>query len=138
MVKLSWRIASALLAILAGIGIYMVSSSPAFQVSAINLSGAVRVSAKSFHDEVMQTQQEIERVIAQNNCGLIRVPGNADMRHGSSSEGCSSSLPQSIVRPSSRGGVPVFSRAIGRFASRIWQASSLGYGKRALAAGRAV
>ena len=29
--------------------------------------GAVRVSAKSFHDEVMQTQQEIERVIAQNN-----------------------------------------------------------------------
>jgi len=28
---------------------------------------AVRVSAKSFHDEVMQTQQEIERVIAQNN-----------------------------------------------------------------------
>ena len=29
--------------------------------------GAVRVSAKSFHDEVMQTQQEIERVIVQNN-----------------------------------------------------------------------
>ena len=29
--------------------------------------GAVRVSAKSFHDEVMQTQQEIERVLAQNN-----------------------------------------------------------------------
>ena len=29
--------------------------------------GAVRVSAASFHDEVMQTQQEIERVIAQNN-----------------------------------------------------------------------
>ena len=29
--------------------------------------GAVRVSAKSFRDEVMQTQQEIERVIAQNN-----------------------------------------------------------------------
>ena len=29
--------------------------------------GAVRVSAKSFHDEVMQTQQEIERIIAQNN-----------------------------------------------------------------------
>ena len=29
--------------------------------------GAVRVSAKSFHDEVMQTQQEIARVIAQNN-----------------------------------------------------------------------
>ena len=29
--------------------------------------GAVRGSAKSFHDEVMQTQQEIERVIAQNN-----------------------------------------------------------------------
>ena len=29
--------------------------------------GAVRVSAKSFHDEVMQTQQEIERILAQNN-----------------------------------------------------------------------
>lgn len=29
--------------------------------------GAVRVSAKSFHDEVMQTQQEIARIIAQNN-----------------------------------------------------------------------
>ena len=29
--------------------------------------GAVRVSAKSFHDEVMQTQQEIERVLRQNN-----------------------------------------------------------------------
>ena len=29
--------------------------------------GAVHVSAKSFHDEVMQTQQEIERVIVQNN-----------------------------------------------------------------------
>ena len=51
-VKLSWRIASALLAILAGIGIYMVSSSPAFQVSAINLSGAVRVSAQEILDTV--------------------------------------------------------------------------------------
>ncbi len=29
--------------------------------------GAVRVSAKSFHDEVMQTQQEIARILAQNN-----------------------------------------------------------------------
>ena len=29
--------------------------------------GAVRVSAKSFQDEVMQTQQEIERVLRQNN-----------------------------------------------------------------------
>ena len=29
--------------------------------------GAVRVSAKSFHDEVMQTQQEITRILAQNN-----------------------------------------------------------------------
>ena len=29
--------------------------------------GAVRVSAKSFHDEVMQTQQEIACIIAQNN-----------------------------------------------------------------------
>ena len=29
--------------------------------------GAVRVSARSFHDEVMQTQQEIARILAQNN-----------------------------------------------------------------------
>ena len=29
--------------------------------------GAVRVSAKSFHDEVMQTQQEIARILTQNN-----------------------------------------------------------------------
>ena len=29
--------------------------------------GAVRVSAKRFHDEGMQTQQEIERILAQNN-----------------------------------------------------------------------
>ena len=29
--------------------------------------GAVRVSAKSFHDEVMQTQQEIARILVQNN-----------------------------------------------------------------------
>ena len=29
--------------------------------------GAVRVSAQSFHDEVLQTQQEIERVLHQNN-----------------------------------------------------------------------
>ena len=47
-----------------------------------------------------------------------RVPGKADMRHGSLSDGCSSSLAQSIVRPSSLGGVPVFNRAIGRSASR--------------------
>ena len=29
--------------------------------------GAVRVSAKSFHDEVMQTQEEIARILARNN-----------------------------------------------------------------------
>ena len=29
--------------------------------------GAVRVSARSYHDEVMQTQQEIERILRQNN-----------------------------------------------------------------------
>ncbi len=51
-VKLSWRMASAVLAILAGIGIYMVSSSPAFQVSTINLSGAMRVSAEEILDTV--------------------------------------------------------------------------------------
>ena len=45
-VKLSWRLASALLAILALVGIYMVNSSPNFMVSSINLSGAVRVSAQ--------------------------------------------------------------------------------------------
>ena len=49
--KLGWRIASGLLAILAGVGIYLVSSSPTFQVSAINLSGAVRVSAQ----EILET-----------------------------------------------------------------------------------
>ncbi|MBP7031308.1 MAG: FtsQ-type POTRA domain-containing protein [Anaerolineaceae bacterium] len=52
MVRLSWRLASALLAILAGIGIYLVSSSPTFMVSAINLSGAMRVSAQEILDTI--------------------------------------------------------------------------------------
>ncbi|HOE35685.1 MAG: FtsQ-type POTRA domain-containing protein [Chloroflexi bacterium] len=52
MVKLSWRLASALLAILAGIGIYLVSSSPTFLISSINLNGAVRVSAQEILDTI--------------------------------------------------------------------------------------
>ena len=35
--------------------------------------GAVRVSARSFHDEVMQTQQEIERILRQNNQGSTSI-----------------------------------------------------------------
>lgn len=60
--KLSWRIASALLAILAGIGIYLVSSSPTFQVSSINLSGAVRVSAQEILETIDLEGRPIIRV----------------------------------------------------------------------------
>ncbi len=50
------------------------------------------------------------RAMAQASCG-IRIPSsNADIVHGSRSLGCPSTRDQSIVRPSSLGGVPVFSR----------------------------
>ena len=45
------------------------------------------------------------------------------MVHNPSSLGCTSSFAQLIVRPSRRGGVPVFRRAIGNPAPRIWSAS---------------
>src|SRR3546814_10530838 len=38
----------------------------------------------------------------------------AERKDGASSPGCHSTLAQSIVRPSSRGGVPVFNRAMRR------------------------
>ena len=55
----------------------------------------------------------VVRVIAQASCGSRRCGVDGDIVQGSLSEGCSSSRAQSIDRPSSLGGVPVFIRAIG-------------------------
>ena len=55
------------------------------------------------------------RVIAQKICGTVRALFHVEQVQSPPSDGCSSSRAQSIVRPSSRGGVPVLSRAIGRF-----------------------
>ena len=75
---------------------------------------AVQVSAR-----MMSWLRGLVRVIAQNTCGLRRCRCERRHRPVSPSEGCSSSRAQSIVRPSSRGGVPVLSRAIGK--SRLAQ-----------------
>ena len=49
----------------------------------------------------------------------------ADIVQSCPSDSCRSSRPQSIVRPSSRGGVPVLSRASGRPRARSCTASSV-------------
>ena len=54
------------------------------------------------------------RVIAQNSCGAVRPALIGDIVQSPSSDGWRSRPAQSIVRPSSRGGVPVLSRASGR------------------------
>ncbi len=68
------------------------------------------------------------RIGAGNRAEKLRIDPaacpSADMRQASLSDGCSASRAQSIVRPSSRGGVPVLSRAIGSEASRSWLAST--------------
>ena len=65
------------------------------------------------------------RDIAQNNCGTDRRWRIDDIVQSSSSEGCISKRDQSIVRPSSRGGVPVFNRAMGKSAPRNCCANSM-------------
>ena len=54
--------------------------------------------------------RSLVRVIAQRNCGCPNAVVERRHRPGSASLGCSSVRAQSIVRPSSRGGVPVLSR----------------------------
>ena len=56
----------------------------------------------------------VVRVIPQEICGLSIVPVRAEKGSGGSSPGCISNAPQSIVRPSSRGGVPVLRRPSGK------------------------
>ena len=45
-------------------------------------------------------------------CGVVIAVVRNEKGEGGSSPGCTSSAAQSMVRPSSRGGVPVFSRPI--------------------------
>ena len=64
------------------------------------------------------------RVIAQRICGFRTPSSSDDMVQSCSSLGCSTSRAQSMVRPSSRGGVPVFNRPWPRPTSRIWPANA--------------
>ena len=57
------------------------------------------------------------RVIAQNNCGMTRLP-SGDRVQLSLSDICISRRLQSMVRPSRRGGVPVLRRATQRSSAR--------------------
>ena len=71
---------------------------------------------RSSPDRIMSCVWLLVRDMAQNNCGTVRRLRIADIVHSSPSEGCISSRAQSMVRPSKRGGVPVFKRDIGKSA----------------------
>ncbi len=68
--------------------------------------------------------RRLVRVMAQASWGRLTPSSSTDMVHSSASLGCSSSRAQSMVRPSRRGGVPVFNRPCPRPMSRIWLASA--------------
>ena len=51
-VKLGWRLLSAFLVILLGIGIYMLNFSDSFEISTLNLSGAQRIPAEEILDKL--------------------------------------------------------------------------------------
>ena len=55
----------------------------------------------------------VVRVIPHSICGTVILSVSVENGIGGSSAGCISSTDQSIVRPSSRGGVPVFKRPSG-------------------------
>ena len=59
---------------------------------------------------MMSCVAAVVRVMWQSTCGVVIAAVIVENGSGGSSPGCRSRLAQSIVRPSRRGGVPVFSR----------------------------
>jgi len=62
-VKLGWRLLSAFLVILLGIGIYMLNFSDRFEISTLNLSGAQRIPAEEILDKLELSGKPIISVI---------------------------------------------------------------------------
>jgi hypothetical protein len=62
-VKLGWRLLSAFLVILLGIGIYMLYFSDRFEISTLNLSGAQRIPAEEILDKLELSGKPIISVI---------------------------------------------------------------------------
>jgi len=62
-VKLGWRLLSAFLVILLGIGIYMLNFSDSFEISTLNLSGAQRIPAEEILDKLELSGKPIISVI---------------------------------------------------------------------------
>ena len=62
-VKLGWRLLSAFLVILIGIGIYMLNFSDRFEISTLNLSGAQRIPAEEILDKLELSGKPIISVI---------------------------------------------------------------------------